>query len=105
MAPAAETNPTGRSGVHVIIMGCGRVGSELAARLAARGHTIAVIDKNRNAFRNLRYGSDVQQVHGYGFDEEVLDEAGVRRAGASALTISTARILIIRDWAFSVAVI
>jgi trk system potassium uptake protein len=82
MAPAAETIPTGRSGVHVIIMGCGRVGSELAARLSARGHTIAVIDKNPNAFRNLRYGSDVQKVHGYGFDEEVLEEAGVRRAGA-----------------------
>jgi trk system potassium uptake protein TrkA len=68
--------------VHVIIMGCGRVGSELAARLSARGHTIAVIDKNRAAFRNLRYGSDAQQVHGYGFDEAVLEEAGVRRAGA-----------------------
>jgi len=82
MTRADGEAPSGRIGVHVIIMGCGRVGSELAARLSARGHTIAVIDKNRNAFRNLRYGSDVQQVHGYGFDEAVLDEAGVRKAGA-----------------------
>jgi len=35
--------------VHVIIMGCGRVGSELAARLEARGHTVAVIDQTSGA--------------------------------------------------------
>jgi len=70
--------------VHVIIMGCGRVGSELAARLEARGHTIAIIDKNQNAFRSLRYGFEYQKVHGYGFDEAVLAEAGVDHAGAFA---------------------
>jgi trk system potassium uptake protein TrkA len=70
--------------VHVVIMGCGRVGSELAARLEARGHTVAVIDKNLNAFRMLRYGFQAQQVHGYGFDEQVLLQAGIERAGAFA---------------------
>ena len=40
--------------VHVVVVGCGRVGSELAAELEAQGHTVAVIDKNRNAFRRLR---------------------------------------------------
>jgi trk system potassium uptake protein len=70
--------------LHVVIMGCGRVGSELAARLEARGHTIAIIDKNERAFRSLRYGFECQTVLGYGFDEAVLVEAGIERAGAFA---------------------
>jgi trk system potassium uptake protein len=74
--------------VHVVIMGCGRVGSELAARLEGRGHTVAVIDKNPNAFRMLRYGFKGQRVQGYGFDDDVLREAGVERAGAFAAVSS-----------------
>jgi len=70
--------------VHVIIMGCGRVGSELAARLEARGHTVAVIDKREIAFRMLRFDFKGQTVHGYGFDEDVLRQAGVDHAGAFA---------------------
>lgn len=65
-------------------MGCGRVGSELAARLEARGHTVAVIDKREIAFRMLRFDFKGQTVHGYGFDEDVLRQAGVERAGAFA---------------------
>jgi 2-polyprenyl-6-methoxyphenol hydroxylase-like FAD-dependent oxidoreductase len=42
--------------VHVVIMGCGPVGSELAARLQGAGHAVAVIDKNPNAFPSLQYG-------------------------------------------------
>ena len=74
--------------MHVVIMGCGRVGSELAARLEGRGHTVAVIDKNPNAFRMLRYGFKGQRVQGYGFDDDVLREAGVERAGAFAAVSS-----------------
>jgi len=74
--------------VHVVIMGCGRVGSELAARLEGRGHSVAVIDKNPTAFRMLRYGFKGQQVQGYGFDDDVLREAGVERAGAFAAVSS-----------------
>ena len=65
-------------------MGCGRVGSELAARLEARGHTVSVIDKREIAFRMLRFDFKGQKVHGYGFDEDVLREAGIERAGAFA---------------------
>jgi trk system potassium uptake protein TrkA len=74
--------------VHVVIMGCGRVGSELAARLEARGHTVAVIDKREIAFLMLRFDFRGQKVHGYGFDEDVLREAGVERAGAFAAVSS-----------------
>jgi trk system potassium uptake protein TrkA len=70
--------------VHVVIMGCGRVGSELAARLEGRGHSVAVIDKREIAFRMLRFDFRGTKVHGYGFDEDVLREAGIERAGAFA---------------------
>ena len=70
--------------MHVVIMGCGRVGSELADRLEGRGHTVAVIDKREIAFRMLRFDFKGEKVHGYGFDEDVLRQAGVERAGAFA---------------------
>jgi len=74
--------------VHVVIMGCGRVGSSLAAALGRLGHDVAVIDKNQQAFRRL--GSDFhgQQVVGVGFDRQVLTEAGIERAGAFAAVSS-----------------
>jgi trk system potassium uptake protein TrkA len=70
--------------VHVVIMGCGRVGSELAARLESGEHTVSVIDKNPAAFRMLRYQFRGEKVAGYGFDEDVLREAGIERAEALA---------------------
>ncbi|MEQ0557588.1 TrkA family potassium uptake protein [Amycolatopsis sp. NEAU-NG30] len=74
--------------MHVVIMGCGRVGASLAAALERLGHEVAVIDKNQQAFRRL--GSDFhgQQVVGVGFDRRVLIEAGIERAGAFAAVSS-----------------
>ena len=74
--------------MHVVIMGCGRVGASLAAALERLGHDVAVIDKNQQAFRRL--GSDFhgQQVVGIGFDRQVLVEAGIERAGAFAAVSS-----------------
>lgn len=40
-------------GVHVIVVGCGRVGSGLAIELVEEGYTVAVIDRNAKAFRRL----------------------------------------------------
>jgi trk system potassium uptake protein len=70
--------------MHVVIMGCGRVGSELAARLQSAAHSVAVIDKNPNAFRSLRYGFKGEKVQGYGFDEDAQRQAGIERADAFA---------------------
>jgi trk system potassium uptake protein TrkA len=39
--------------MHIVIVGCGRVGSGLARALEAEGHSVAVIDRNRKAFRRL----------------------------------------------------
>jgi trk system potassium uptake protein TrkA len=70
--------------VHVVIMGCGRVGAALAVALERLGHDLAVIDQNRQAFRRLGADFHGQQVRGIGFDRQVLTEAGIERAGAFA---------------------
>src|SRR5438270_12875771 len=70
--------------VHVVVVGCGRVGSELAAELEAQGHTVAVIDKDRNAFRRLPERFTGRAVLGFGFDREHLEQAGIREADALA---------------------
>src|SRR6266571_1801087 len=74
--------------VHVVVVGCGRVGSELAAELEAQGHTVAVIDKNRNAFRRLPEKFTGRAVLGFGFDRDHLEQAGIRDAGALAAVTS-----------------
>ncbi|MHA7860553.1 potassium channel family protein [Tessaracoccus sp. Y36] len=69
-------------------MGCGRVGAMLATGLEKRGHSVGVIDQNPEAFRRL--GNDFKglTVEGIGFDREVLEAAGIRRADAFAAVSS-----------------
>ncbi|MGH3762094.1 potassium channel family protein [Actinophytocola sp.] len=74
--------------MHVVIMGCGRVGASLSAALERLGHTVAVIDKDPQAFRRLSTGFHGQQVVGVGFDRKVLVEAGIERADALAAVSS-----------------
>src|ERR1044072_7912690 len=70
--------------VHVVIMGGGRVGSTLARSLEDRNHTVSVIDSEPDAFRRLGPGFNGDKVTGYGFDQAVLEKAGIRRADAFA---------------------
>ncbi|GAB2736675.1 TrkA family potassium uptake protein [Nocardioides pakistanensis] len=63
-------------------MGCGRVGSTLARSLEDRGHTVAVIDSNPDAFRRLGPSFEGIKVTGIGFDQDVLDRAGIEKADA-----------------------
>jgi len=70
--------------LHVVVVGCGRVGSELAGTLETSGHTVTVIDKNATAFRRLPSGFAGLRVLGFGFDRDTLEEAGIERAGAVA---------------------
>jgi trk system potassium uptake protein TrkA len=74
--------------VHIVIMGCGRVGSTLAHNLEDRGHSVAVIDQNPESFRRL--GPDFRgvTVTGVGFEQRVLVEAGIERADAFAAVSS-----------------
>jgi trk system potassium uptake protein TrkA len=74
--------------VHVVVMGCGRVGSSLAAGLERLGHDVAVVDRDPTAFRRLGPDFRGHQVKGMGFDREVLLAAGIERAGAFAAVSS-----------------
>jgi trk system potassium uptake protein TrkA len=74
--------------VHVVIMGCGRVGSSLARNLERRDHTVAIIDQNPDAFRRLGPTYTGRKVMGYGFDRDVLREARIEKADAFAAVSS-----------------
>lgn len=75
--------------MHVVVVGCGRVGSGLALALASDGHSVAIIDKNRAAFRRfLPQDWSGQRVTGWGFDRDSLEQAGIRQAGALAAVTS-----------------
>jgi trk system potassium uptake protein TrkA len=70
--------------VHVVVIGCGRVGTELAGALELAGHTVAIVDKNPRAFRRLPPTFKGTTVVGFGFDRDHLAQAGIERAGAFA---------------------
>ncbi len=70
--------------MHVVVVGCGRVGSGLAGILEEGGHTVAVVDKAQKAFRRLPQGFGGRTVLGVGFDRDLLREAGIEEAGALA---------------------
>ncbi|HVL64695.1 MAG TPA: TrkA family potassium uptake protein [Actinomycetota bacterium] len=70
--------------MHVVIAGCGRVGSALAANLQRLGHSVAIIDKNAKAFERLRPGFEGRAVVGFAFDRDVLEECGIEDATAFA---------------------
>lgn len=74
--------------VHVVVMGCGRVGSAIARRLEAIGHSVAVIDQDAEAFRRLGPEFGGRQVTGLGFDRQTLLDAGIDSAGAFAAVSS-----------------
>jgi len=68
--------------VHVVIVGCGRVGSSLARELCESGNTVAVVDRKADAFLRLGDEFSGQTVVGIGFDPDVLVAAGIDRADA-----------------------
>ncbi|MFD6115174.1 potassium channel family protein [Streptomyces yangpuensis] len=74
--------------MHIVIMGCGRVGSALAQTLEQQGHTVAVVDQDPTAFRRLGAGFGGRRVTGVGFDQDTLREAGIEDAGAFAAVSS-----------------
>jgi trk system potassium uptake protein len=73
--------------MHVVVVGCGRVGSGLAISLSAEGHTVAVLDKSARAFRRLK-GWDGPCIVGSGFDRDDLEKAGALHAEALAAVTS-----------------
>jgi trk system potassium uptake protein TrkA len=74
--------------VHVVILGCGRVGSLLADRLDEAGHSVAIVDQDPQSFRRLSGRFSGSTVKGIGFDRETLEKAGIERAHAFAAVSS-----------------
>jgi trk system potassium uptake protein TrkA len=74
--------------VHIVIMGCGRVGSTIAHILEDRGNTVAVIDRDPDAFRRLRPAFKGDRITGIGFDRAVLIQAGIEQADSFAAVSS-----------------
>ncbi|GAA2245493.1 TrkA family potassium uptake protein [Streptomyces amakusaensis] len=74
--------------MHIVIMGCGRVGAALAQTLEQQGHTVAVVDQDPTAFRRLGSSFGGRRVTGVGFDQDTLREAGIEEAGAFAAVSS-----------------
>ena len=74
--------------VHIVIVGCGRVGSGLGLGLAEQGHSVAIIDRNAKAFRRLPPDWPGTTVVGSGFDRDDLDRAGAGEATSLAAVTS-----------------
>src|SRR3989339_404980 len=68
--------------MYVIIVGCGRVGSELAKLLSSEGHNVVVIDKSPKSFDRLGRTFNGMTLVGNGFDVELLKQAGIAQADA-----------------------
>jgi trk system potassium uptake protein TrkA len=69
--------------VKVLIMGCGRVGAQLAILLDGSGHDVTVLDAKASAFeRRLPRAFHGRKLVGNGIDQDVLRRAGVEGADA-----------------------
>ena len=71
---------------NIIVVGCGRVGSQLATLLSNNGNNVCVVDTNDAAFENLGRNFNGTTVEGVGFDTDVLVRAGVEEADVVAAT-------------------
>jgi len=74
--------------MHVIVVGCGRVGSEVARNLSANGHEVVVVDRRAEAFRRLGEDFAGTTMVGVGFDRDLLEAAGITEQSAVAAVTS-----------------
>jgi len=70
--------------VHVVVVGCGRVGAGVARTLEEGGHSVAVVDRRSKAFERLPDDFGGRTVVGVGFDRDRLIAAGIEEATALA---------------------
>ncbi|MFA5090269.1 MAG: TrkA family potassium uptake protein [Candidatus Omnitrophota bacterium] len=68
--------------MYIIIIGCGRVGSELAKLLSSEGHDVVIIDKEQSSFERLEDNFNGLTLVGNGFDTGLLKQAGIEKAYA-----------------------
>ncbi len=73
--------------MYIVIVGCGRLGAQLATKLSEEGHDVAVVDRNPGNFSRLSDEFNGATITGVGFDIEVLKSAGIEHAdGFAAVT-------------------
>jgi len=68
--------------MKVVIMGCGRVGAQLASLLDREEHKITILDTNAYSFRRLPSDFNGTALLGNGIDQEALKRAGIEEADA-----------------------
>ncbi len=68
--------------MKVIVMGCGRIGSQVSMLMANQGHAVTIIDHDDNATGRLAPNFKGKLVKGLGFDRDVLMAAGIEQADA-----------------------
>ena len=81
--------------MRVIIVGCGRVGANLANALSAERHNVVVIDRNPLSFGRLSREFNGQMLTGVGFDREILQKADIEGADALAATTDSDNVNIV----------
>jgi trk system potassium uptake protein TrkA len=81
--------------MHVVIVGCGRVGAQLANDLSAERHDVVVIDSNPQSFRRLSREFSGRMLTGVGFDREILQKADIEGAQALAATTDSDNVNIV----------
>jgi trk system potassium uptake protein TrkA len=75
--------------MYIIIVGCGRVGSELAFRLFQKGHQIVIIDHNMASFQNLHHDFRGRTIEGEALNHDVLMRAGIKQAEGLAVVTNS----------------
>ncbi|PKM94225.1 MAG: hypothetical protein CVU84_12240 [Firmicutes bacterium HGW-Firmicutes-1] len=68
--------------MYIIVIGCGRLGSNLAKELTDSGHDVSIIDRNGEKLNVLGSGFNGQKIKGVEFDNDILIEAGIKQADA-----------------------
>ena len=81
--------------MRVIIVGCGRVGANLANALSAERHNVVVIDRSPLSFGRLSREFNGQMLTGVGFDREILQKADIEGADALAATTNSDNVNIV----------
>lgn len=71
--------------MHIIVVGCGKVGAKFAEILSLEGHDVAIIDNDSNAFKALGSGFGGITVTGVPIDQDILKQAGIETADAVAV--------------------
>ena len=79
-----------KTGLNILIIGCGKVGTALTRQLCKEGHDITVIDKNADKIEMNVNQYDVMGICGNGASYSVLMEAGVEIAVAGSAVFGAA---------------